>query len=108
MRSISKAIIAMRRINLKGSEVAGQSVIVAIKEDGAEFGESGDIQVLWLGSDVAVESAEGAMTAGRLIGLAPDGELPLETPSGEIVTLDRGSLIKAAPAPHAAAAAPRN
>ena len=44
MRSISKAIIAMGRINLKGSEVAGQSVIVAIKEDGAEFGESGDIQ----------------------------------------------------------------
>jgi len=34
----------MRRINLKGSEVAGQSVIVAIKEDGAEIGESGDIQ----------------------------------------------------------------
>lgn len=64
--------------------------------------------LLWLGSDVAVESAEGAMTAGRLIGLAPDGELLLETPSGEIVTLDRGSLIKAAPAPHAAAAAPRN
>ena len=64
--------------------------------------------LLWLGSDVADESAEGAMTAGRLIGLAPDGELLLETPSGEIVTLDRGSLIKAAPSPHAAAAAPRN
>lgn len=64
--------------------------------------------LLWLGSDVAIESAEGAMTAGRLIGLAPDGELLLETPSGEIVTLDRGSLIKAAPALHAASAAPRN
>lgn len=64
--------------------------------------------LLWLGSDVAVESAEGALTAGRFIGLAPDGELLLETPSGEIVTLDRGSLIKAAPAPHAAEAAPRN
>ena len=57
---------------------------------------------------MAIESAEGAMTAGRLIGLAPDGELLLETPSGEIVTLDRGSLIKAAPALHAASAAPRN
>ena len=64
--------------------------------------------LLWLGSDVAVESAEGAMTAGRLIGLAPDGEILLETPSGEMLTIDRGSLIKAAPAPHAAAAAPRN
>ena len=66
--------------------------------------------LLWLGSDVAVESAEGTLTEGRLIGLAPDGELLLETPSGEIVTIDRGSLIKAAPAPHAAAAAaaPRN
>lgn len=48
------------------------------------------------------------MTEGRLIGLAPDGELLLETPSGETVTIDRGSLIKAAPSPHAAAAAPRN
>lgn len=57
---------------------------------------------------MAVESAEGAMTEGRLIGLAPDGELLLETPSGETVTIDRGSLIKAAPSPHAAAAAPRN
>ncbi len=34
---------------------------------------------LWLGSDVAVESAEGAMTEGRLIGLAPDGELLRDT-----------------------------
>ena len=40
----------MRRINLKGSEVAGQSVIVAIKEDGAEFGESGDIQAAFFDS----------------------------------------------------------
>ncbi len=44
MCSVSKAIIAMGRINLKGSEVAGQSVIVAIKKDGTEIGESGDIQ----------------------------------------------------------------
>lgn len=57
---------------------------------------------------MAVESAEGAMAEGRLIGLAPDGELLLETPSGEMLTLNRGSLIKAAPAPHAAEAAPRN
>ena len=64
--------------------------------------------LLWLGNDVAVESAEGAMAEGRLIGLAPDGELLLETPSGEMLTLNRGSLIKAAPAPHAAEAAPRN